>query len=180
MEKDFLCPLHLTGPHTTIKHHIQPAPSGQSSRHSLVNLYTKVQSRASALIACRTSRISLREYPLFAILIHLKHRPSLAHHIVSSTICCTIQASYTEPPIYNMTSDSFRNSLNGLGWSRRDADIPANTSSTNPLLSKISSLNPFKQGGYVQLPTHESPGAPLPAPTRREEEEAWFACKFQR
>ena len=30
----------------------------------------------------------------------------------------------------------------------------------------------------MQLPTHEAPGAPLPAPSRREEEEGWFACKF--
>lgn len=56
--------------------------------------------------------------------------------------------------------------------------MPANTNASNPLLSKISSLNPFGQRGYVQLPTHESPGAPLPAPTRREEEEGWFACKL--
>ena len=39
-------------------------------------------------------------------------------------------------------------------------------------------MNPFGQGGYVQLPTHnEAPGAPLPAPNRREEEEGFFACK---
>ncbi|OQU96671.1 hypothetical protein CLAIMM_02718 [Cladophialophora immunda] len=65
--------------------------------------------------------------------------------------------------------------MNSLGWSRRDPDVPPNTSSSNPLLSKISSLNPFGGKGYVQLPTHEGPGAPLPAPTRREEEEGWFA-----
>jgi len=54
--------------------------------------------------------------------------------------------------------------------------MPANTSSaSNPLLSKISSLNPFGRQGFVQLPTHEAPGAPLPAPSRREEEEGWFA-----
>ncbi|KIX94372.1 uncharacterized protein Z520_09758 [Fonsecaea multimorphosa CBS 102226] len=74
-----------------------------------------------------------------------------------------------------MASSSFRESMNSLGWSRRDPDIPPNTSSSNPLLSRISSLNPFGSKGYVQLPTHEAPGAPLPAPTRREEEEGWFA-----
>ncbi|KIW31975.1 uncharacterized protein PV07_03561 [Cladophialophora immunda] len=74
-----------------------------------------------------------------------------------------------------MASSSFRESMNSLGWSRRDPDVPPNTSSSNPLLSKISSLNPFGGKGYVQLPTHEGPGAPLPAPTRREEEEGWFA-----
>ncbi|KIW67420.1 hypothetical protein PV04_06678 [Phialophora macrospora] len=73
-----------------------------------------------------------------------------------------------------MASSTFRDSMNSLGWSRRDQDVPANTSST-PILSKISSLNPFGRQGYVQLPTHEAPGAPLPAPTRREEEEGWFA-----
>ena len=42
-------------------------------------------------------------------------------------------------------------------------------------MSSIRSLNPFNDRGYVQLPTTESSGAPLPAPTRREEEEGWFA-----
>ena len=74
-----------------------------------------------------------------------------------------------------MTSASFRDSMNGLGWSRRESDSPATTSNQSPLLSKLSGLNPFGRGGYVQLPVHEAPGAPLPAPSRREEEEAWFA-----
>jgi hypothetical protein len=77
-----------------------------------------------------------------------------------------------------MTSTSFRDSMNSLGWSRRVPEVPANTSSSTPILSKLSSFNPFKSGGYVQLPTHEAPGAPLPAPSRREEEEGWFACKL--
>ncbi|ETI22188.1 hypothetical protein G647_06261 [Cladophialophora carrionii CBS 160.54] len=74
-----------------------------------------------------------------------------------------------------MASSTFRDSMNSLGWSRRDPDVPATTSSSTPILSKISSLNPFGRQGYVQLPTHEAPGAPLPAPSRREEEEGWFA-----
>ncbi|KAK0509481.1 hypothetical protein JMJ35_007875 [Cladonia borealis] len=74
-----------------------------------------------------------------------------------------------------MASTSFRDSLNSMGWSRRDPDIPANTTSS-PLLSRLQSLNPFSSGGYVRLPTHnEGPGAPLPAPSRREEEEGFFA-----
>lgn len=74
-----------------------------------------------------------------------------------------------------MASASFRDSINSLGWSRRDADIPVNTSrQTGGLLTSLSSLNPFNNRGYVQLPTTEGPGAPLPAPSRREEEEGWF------
>ncbi|KAL5045707.1 Got1/Sft2-like family-domain-containing protein [Aspergillus fruticulosus] len=74
-----------------------------------------------------------------------------------------------------MASTSFRDSVNSLGWSRRDGDAPANTSST-PFLSRLQSFNPFGQGdGYLQLPTHEAPGAPLPAPSRREEEDTFFA-----
>ncbi|KAF2120571.1 Got1/Sft2-like family-domain-containing protein [Lophiotrema nucula] len=73
-----------------------------------------------------------------------------------------------------MASASFRDSINSLGWSRREPDVPVNTSST-PILSRLQNLNPFGSGGYVRLPTTENPGAPLPAPTRREEEEGWFA-----
>ncbi|KAH8905582.1 SFT2-domain-containing protein [Coniochaeta sp. PMI_546] len=73
-----------------------------------------------------------------------------------------------------MASASFRESMNSLGWSRRDADIPVNTSQQSGLLSSIKSLNPFGDRGYVRLPTTEGAGAPLPAPTRREEEEGWF------
>ncbi|KAF4306805.1 Vesicle transport protein Got1/SFT2-like protein [Botryosphaeria dothidea] len=70
-----------------------------------------------------------------------------------------------------MASQNFRDSMNSLGWSRRDPDIPVSTAQT-PLWTR---LNPFGSDGYVRLPTHENPGAPLPAPTRREEEEGWFA-----
>lgn len=74
-----------------------------------------------------------------------------------------------------MASSSFRDSMNSLGWSRRD-DVPVTTTrQPTGFLSSIQSLNPFGDGGYVQLPTTEGPGAPLPARSRREEEEAWFA-----
>jgi hypothetical protein len=76
-----------------------------------------------------------------------------------------------------MASSSFRDSMNSLGWSRR-ADGPVNTSQQSGLLSSIRSLNPFGSEGYVRLPTTEGAGAPLPAPSRREEEDGWFACKF--
>lgn len=69
--------------------------------------------------------------------------------------------------------------MNSLGWSRRVDDEPVNTSQQSGLLSSIKSLNPFGDRGYVRLPTTEGAGAPLPAPSRREEEEGWFACEFQ-
>jgi hypothetical protein len=75
-----------------------------------------------------------------------------------------------------MASASFRDSMSSLGWSRREPE-PVNTSSPS-LLGRIQNLNPFGEGGYVRLPiTETNPGAPLPAPTRREEEEGWFARK---
>jgi len=73
-----------------------------------------------------------------------------------------------------MASSSFRDSINSLGWARRDSDIPVNTSQQSGLLSSIKSLNPFSDRGYFQLPITEGAGAPLPAPSRREEEEGWF------
>ncbi|KAK5134451.1 hypothetical protein LTR08_006498 [Meristemomyces frigidus] len=74
-----------------------------------------------------------------------------------------------------MASSSFRDSMNSLGWSRREQ--PANTSEQNPILGTLQKFNPFGGEGNVRLPTREGegPGAPLPARTRREEEEAWFA-----
>jgi hypothetical protein len=76
-----------------------------------------------------------------------------------------------------MASSSFRDSINSLGWSRRDQDVPVNTSQQSGLLTSIKSLNPFADRGSVRLPTTESAGAPLPAPSRREEEEGWFVCE---
>lgn len=81
---------------------------------------------------------------------------------------------------HTMASTSFRDSINSLGWSRRNADIPVNTAPQGGFLSSLQSLNPFGDRGYVQLPTTEGPGAPLPAPSRREEEEGWFACESAR
>ncbi|KFG86552.1 hypothetical protein MANI_027946 [Metarhizium anisopliae] len=72
-----------------------------------------------------------------------------------------------------MASASFRDSLNSLGWSRRQ-DEPVSTAPETGLLASVRNFNPFRDRDYVQLPTSEGPGAPLPAPTRREEEEGWF------
>lgn len=69
--------------------------------------------------------------------------------------------------------------MGSLGWSRRDADVPVNTSQQSGLLSSIQSLNPFGNRSYVQLPVTEGAGAPLPASNRRDEEEGWLACKCQ-
>ncbi|KAF1924427.1 SFT2-domain-containing protein [Didymella exigua CBS 183.55] len=72
-----------------------------------------------------------------------------------------------------MASTSFRESMNSLGWSRRETDVPVNTAAPS-VMDRVSNL--FGAGGYVRLPISETnPGAPLPAPTRREEEEGWFA-----
>lgn len=74
-----------------------------------------------------------------------------------------------------MASNSFRDSIGSLGWSRRDEPVNTNNAAQRSgLISSIQSLNPFGERGYVRLPTTESAGAPLPAPTRREEEEGWF------
>ncbi|GKT63668.1 GOLGI traffic protein [Colletotrichum tofieldiae] len=72
-----------------------------------------------------------------------------------------------------MASTSFRDSMNSLGWSRRDQDVPVNTAQQSGLMSSIKSLNPFQNNSYIQLPTTEGAGAPLPAANRREEEEGF-------
>lgn len=72
-----------------------------------------------------------------------------------------------------MASSSFRDSINSLGWSRRDQDVPVNTAQQSGLMSSIKSLNPFGNNSYIQLPTTEGAGAPLPAASRREEEEGF-------
>ncbi|KAL7276364.1 Protein transport protein sft2 [Rhizina undulata] len=76
-----------------------------------------------------------------------------------------------------MAAESFRSQMNSMGWSRREE--PVNTSASSPFLSKLQSLNPFGNGGYVRLPTTSSDLPPqLPAQTRQEEEGGWFACEF--
>lgn len=76
-----------------------------------------------------------------------------------------------------MASSSLRESFNSLGWSRRNDEPVSTAPQQTGILSSIRNLNPFQDSGYVQLPTAEAPGAPLPAPTRREEEEGWFVRK---
>lgn len=63
--------------------------------------------------------------------------------------------------------------MSSLGWSRRN-DEAVNTSQQSGLMTSLRSMNPFGNDGYLRLPTTESAGAPLPAASRREEEEGWF------
>lgn len=72
-----------------------------------------------------------------------------------------------------MASTSFRDSMNSLGWSRREQIASTSTSNQSGIYGTIQKLNPFSGEGYLRLPTHENddgPGAPLPQPTRRQEE----------
>lgn len=79
-----------------------------------------------------------------------------------------------------MASASFRDSIGSLGWSRRQ-DEPVSTAPETGVMASIRNLNPFQDRSYVRLPTSETgPGAPLPAPTRREEEEGWFIRESKR
>ena len=93
---------------------------------------------------------------------------------IASPIDQTNASRVCAPSIHLAMASSLRDSFNSLSWSRRE-EAPINTSQQSGLMSSIRSLNPFNDRGYVQLPTTESSGAPLPAPNRREEEEGWFA-----
>ncbi|KAI5855691.1 Got1/Sft2-like family-domain-containing protein [Tricharina praecox] len=76
-----------------------------------------------------------------------------------------------------MAADAFRSQMNSLGWSRRE-EPAVTTSASSPFLSRIQSMNPFASGssGYVRLPTsYSDPPPQLPARTRQEEDEAFFA-----
>jgi hypothetical protein len=77
-------------------------------------------------------------------------------------------------PTHTMAADSFRAQMNSLGWSRREE--PAISTAPQGFASRLASLNPFAEGGYVRLPTTNA--APLPAQTRQQEEEGYFACEF--
>ena len=67
---------------------------------------------------------------------------------------------------------AFRNSLNSIGWSRRTADPDLSTAQP----SFLERINPFRQSGYIRLPTSQQDlPAQLPAPTARQENAAWFA-----
>lgn len=61
--------------------------------------------------------------------------------------------------------------MNSLGWSRR-VETPATTASS-PFLSKLQSLNPFGNSGYVRLPVSNSDLPPQPPA----EDGGWLACE---
>lgn len=72
--------------------------------------------------------------------------------------------------------------MNSLGWSRREQTATTSTTKPSGFYGTLQKMNPFNSEGYVRLPTQENeegPGAPLPARTRREEEEGWFACTYK-
>lgn len=76
-----------------------------------------------------------------------------------------------------MASASFRESMNSLGWSRREQPAPvtpnnASSGSTGGFLSSLRGYNLFSGGGYVQLPSQES-GTP-PA----QDGEGLFSCRL--
>jgi hypothetical protein len=119
--------------------------------------------------------------PSIFLPIILSRRLSTKHPDPKSTTgqtggCHNLNFPTTGDPA-TMASSSFRDSMNSLGWSRRDTDVPVNTAQQTGLLSSIKSLNPFGDSGYVRLPTTEGAGAPLPARNRREEEDGWFVCE---
>lgn len=83
---------------------------------------------------------------------------------------------YTSPcPQQQMSSSNestFRNSLNNIGWSRRTADSDVSTSKP----SFFERINPFRDSGYIRLPTSQQDlPAQLPAPSAQQENAAWFA-----
>jgi len=67
---------------------------------------------------------------------------------------------------------TFRNSLNNLGWSRRTPDPDLSTAKP----SFFERINPFRESGYIRLPTSQQDLPPqLPAPSAQQENAAWFA-----
>jgi hypothetical protein len=71
---------------------------------------------------------------------------------------------------------TFRNSLNNLGWSRRQPASDPDLSTAAP--SFFQRINPFtgSERGYVRLPTSQQDlPAQLPAATPAQENAAWFA-----
>lgn len=73
-----------------------------------------------------------------------------------------------------MATDAFRSQMNSLGWSRREEPIRTSNAPSS-FLSRIQSLNPFSDSGYVRLPTSNSDiPAQLPAQSRQDEEAGWF------
>ncbi|KAL1899377.1 Protein transport protein sft2 [Ceratocystis pirilliformis] len=68
-----------------------------------------------------------------------------------------------------MASASFRDSMNSLGWSRREpAPIVTAAPAQSGFMSSLQSINPFGNSGYIQLPSDQ--GLPPPVQSSRQEE----------
>ncbi|KAI9898964.1 hypothetical protein N3K66_005425 [Trichothecium roseum] len=132
------------------------------------HLCLKGHSGGAILFDLHTTNVPTHHH-IFADPILLSHRANISRRRLTKRTR-PVSAS----PIRSAMASSLRDSFNSLSWSRRE-EAPIHTSQQSGLMSSIRSLNPFNDRGYVQLPTTESSGAPLPAPTRREEEEGWFA-----
>ncbi|RMZ35461.1 hypothetical protein D0859_00422 [Hortaea werneckii] len=152
--------------------HLAPSAPLTLSRH----LQASCQSAGAAALE---KRPDIQRQHRLVIYLRLSAYPFLSS--LELDLSTPIAPSHPHSPLSNasaafdMASSSFRDSMNSLGWSRREQ--PANTNKQNPLLGSLQRYNPFGGEGNVQLPTTEgeAPGAPLPARSRREEEEGWFA-----
>ncbi|KKA26051.1 hypothetical protein TD95_000333 [Thielaviopsis punctulata] len=68
-----------------------------------------------------------------------------------------------------MASASFRDSINSLGWSRREpAPIITPAPAQGGFLASLQNINPFGSSGYIQLPSEQ--GLPPPVQSGRQDE----------
>jgi len=80
--------------------------------------------------------------------------------------------AYPQHKMSASNESTFRNSLSSIGWSRRTADPDLSTSKP----SFFERINPFRESGYIRLPTSQQDlPAQLPAPSAQQENAGWFA-----
>jgi Got1/Sft2-like family len=98
---------------------------------------------------------------------------------VATTHCrlaASPRASHSHHSMSAANESTFRNSLNNLGWSRRQPASDSDLSTAAP--SFLQRINPFAGAGrgYIRLPTSQQDlPAQLPAATPAQENAAWFA-----
>jgi hypothetical protein len=79
-----------------------------------------------------------------------------------------------------MASYTFRESINALGWGRREPPNSAHAArrgDSNGFIANLRSSLPFRSymgDGYTRLPTIEGQGPSISATTREEGEEGWL------